>query len=113
MIGDSGVGKTNLITRLCQGKFSECYTATIGVDFKIKTIIHSGVKYRMQIWDTAGQERFQTLTPAYYKNANGIVLLYSINDQKSFKNIGKWLSQIEDSAPKHSSLIIVGAKKDL
>ncbi len=113
MIGDSGVGKTNLITRLCQGNFSECYTATIGVDFKIKTIIHSGVKYRMQIWDTAGQERFQTLTPAYYKNANGIVLLYAINDPNSFKNIGKWLAQIEDAAPEKCSLIMVGAKKDL
>ncbi len=94
VIGDSGVGKTNLITRLCQDKFVPAYTATIGVDFKLKTIVHSGVKYRMQIWDTAGQERFQTLTPAYYKNANGIVLVYSTTDQNSFKNIEKWLAQI-------------------
>jgi small GTP-binding protein len=55
VIGDSGVGKSNLITRLCQDRFNECYTATIGVDFKLKTICFSGVKYRMQIWDTAGQ----------------------------------------------------------
>lgn len=99
VIGDSGVGKTNLITRLCQDRFSDCYTATIGVDFKLKTITHSNTKYRMQIWDTAGQERFQTLTPAYYKNASGIILLYSITDPASFRNIGKWLAQIENSAP--------------
>ena len=79
VLGDSGVGKSNLISRLCQDSFSDCYTATIGVDFKLKTIVHAGVRYRMQIWDTAGQERFHTLTPAYFKNANGILLLYSIN----------------------------------
>ncbi len=99
VIGDSGVGKSNLITRLCQDRFVPSYTATIGIDFKLKTIVHDGIKYKMQIWDTAGQERFQTLTPAYYKNANGIVLVYSITDRKSFKNIEKWLRQIEDSAP--------------
>lgn len=55
VLGDSGVGKSNLITRLCQDSFSDCYTATIGVDFKLKTIVYAGIRYRMQIWDTAGQ----------------------------------------------------------
>lgn len=67
----------------------------------------------MQIWDTAGQERFHTLTPAYFKNANGILLLYSISEEKSFKNIAKWLTQIENAAPEKCPLVLVGAKKDL
>jgi Ras-related protein Rab-8A len=84
IIGDSGVGKTNLITRFCENHFKDSYVATIGVDFKIKTLVIDNKKYKMQIWDTAGQERFKNITQTYYKGAAGIVLTYSITDQISF-----------------------------
>lgn len=87
VIGDSGVGKTNLITRFCQNHFKDSYVATIGVDFKIKTLPIGDKKFKMQIWDTAGQERFKNITQTYYKGAAGILLVYSITQPSSFTNI--------------------------
>ena len=84
IIGDSGIGKTVLITRFCESTFKESYVATIGVDFKIKTMNVGNRRYKMQIWDTAGQERFKNITQTYYKGAAGIILTYSIVDRTSF-----------------------------
>jgi len=84
IIGDSGIGKTVLITRFCEATFKESYVATIGVDFKIKTMTMGNRRYKMQIWDTAGQERFKNITQTYYKGAAGIILTYSIVDRTSF-----------------------------
>ena len=87
VIGDSGVGKTNLITRFCENHFKDTYVATIGVDFKIKSLVVNDKKFKMQIWDTAGQERFKNITQTYYKGAAGILMAYSITDPTSFSNI--------------------------
>ena len=87
--------------------------ATIGVDFKVKSLNIQDKIFRMQIWDTAGQERFQNITQAYYKNTAGIILTYAINDDESFRNISRWMTQIEDSAPEDSIKILVGTKSDL
>ena len=74
IIGDSGVGKTNILLRFCENNFMSSHLTTIGmkldrvgIDFKLKTIDIDGKKIRMQIWDTAGQERFKTITQTYYK----------------------------------------------
>lgn len=91
IIGDSGVGKTNLLMRFCEQDFKSNYVATIGVDFKIKTIQVDDKRFKLQIWDTAGQERFKNITQTYYKGAVGIILTYSITDENSFDNIGMWL----------------------
>ena len=113
IIGDSGVGKTNFITRLCENHFKQTYVATIGVDFKIKTVDVGGRRYKLQIWDTAGQERFKNITQAYYKGAAGIVLAFSIIDRHSFENIQRWMSQIDDNAAQDVCKIIIGTKGDL
>lgn len=94
IIGDSGVGKTNILTRYCEGIFKDSYVATIGVDFKVKMVDVGGRKVKLQIWDTAGQERFKNITQTYYKGAAGIILVYAINNQDSFRNISNWLKQI-------------------
>jgi Ras-related protein Rab-8A len=94
IIGDSGVGKTNILTRYCEGIFKDSYVATIGVDFKVKMVDVEGRKVKLQIWDTAGQERFKNITQTYYKGAAGIILVYAINNQDSFRNISNWLKQI-------------------
>lgn len=88
IIGDSGVGKTNILIRFCEDKFKSSYVATIGVDFKIKTIDVKGKPIKLQIWDTAGQERFKNVTQAYYKGAAGIIMIYSITEARTFENIG-------------------------
>jgi Ras-related protein Rab-1A len=67
----------------------------------------------MQIWDTAGQERFKNITPTYYKSAAGILLVFSINDPKSFENIERWMTQIDCNAPEDVSKVLVGTKIDL
>jgi small GTP-binding protein len=73
--------------------------ATIGVDFKIKSVTVEGKRYKLQIWDTAGQERFKNITQTYYKGAAGIILTFSITDRNSFINIERWMHQIENNAP--------------
>lgn len=113
IIGDSGVGKTNLITRFCENHFKDSYVATIGVDFKVKTITCKDKKYKLQIWDTAGQERFKNVTQAYYKGSSGIILTYSITDRNSFENIERWITQIETNAPQNVSKVLIATKMDL
>lgn len=76
IVGDSGVGKTNLITKFCDDIFQENYVATIGVDFKLKTIEIESTRIKLQIWDTAGQERFRNITQTYFKGASAIILAY-------------------------------------
>ena len=89
IIGDSGVGKTNILTRFCENEFKETHVATIGVDFNVKTIQIGDKRLRLQIWDTAGQERFKTITETYYRGAAGIVLCYSVDSESSFGSVGK------------------------
>jgi small GTP-binding protein len=113
IIGDSGIGKTVLITRFCESTFKESYVATIGVDFKIKTMTVGNRRYKMQIWDTAGQERFKNITQTYYKGAAGIILTYSIVDRNSFENIDRWMTQIDNNAPADVSKILIATKADL
>lgn len=87
IIGDCSVGKTNILLRYCEGSFKNNYTATIGVDFKVKSLLVENTKIKLQIWDTAGQERFRNIAQTYYKGAAGIILTYSVSDEKSFKSI--------------------------
>ena len=89
IIGDSGVGKTNMIMKFCDQGFRDNYIATIGVDFKVKTIQIDDKKFKLQIWDTAGQERFRNITQTYYKGAVGVILAYSITSEISYDNIGR------------------------
>jgi len=83
------------------------------VDFKIKTIPVDDVKLKMQIWDTAGQERFKTITETYYKGAAGVVLVYAVNDRKTFNSLENWIKQIIESQPDSISKVIVGNKSDV
>jgi len=81
VIGNSGVGKTNMLLKFCENNFMTSHLTTIGIDFKIKTITIGKEKIRLQIWDTAGQEKFKTITQTYYRGAMGIVLTYAINER--------------------------------
>ncbi|MCL4168763.1 UNVERIFIED_CONTAM: hypothetical protein GTU68_021489 [Idotea baltica] len=113
IIGDTAVGKTNILLRYVNEEYKMTHITTIGVDFKIKTINIDGVKIRMQIWDTAGQERFKTITETYYKGAAGVVLVYAVNDRKTFNSLENWIKQINESQPENICKIIVGNKSDV
>ncbi|KRX03214.1 P-loop containing nucleoside triphosphate hydrolase [Pseudocohnilembus persalinus] len=110
----SGVGKSSILLRFSDDEFSESYLTTIGVDFRFKTLPIDGKKVKLQIWDTAGQERFRTITNAYYKGADGIVLVYDTTDEISFQEIEKfWLNEVQSYAEKDVELMLLGNKCDL
>jgi Ras-related protein Rab-8A len=87
LLGDSAVGKSSLLLRFCENRFENNFVITIGVDFKTKTMNIDGKTHRVQVWDTAGQERFRTITPAYYRNAMGVLILFDVTNQKSFDSM--------------------------
>merc|ERR1712192_367144 len=87
--------------------------ATIGVDFKVKVIDNNGNKVKLAIWDTAGQERFRTLTPSYYRGAQGAILVYDISSRESFQKVEDWLNELETYSTNHDLIkMLVGNKSD-
>ena len=114
LIGDSGVGKSCLLLRYTDEQYSERYISTIGVDFKIKTMEIDSKTVKLQIWDTAGQERFKTITPTYYKGADGIIIVFDVTKLESFENIKKWFEEIDNHTNGRTiNKLLVGAKSDL
>ena len=113
LIGESGVGKTCILQRFNRDDFLVNHLATIAIDFKMKIFDVDNTKLKMQIWDTAGQERYNTLTSGFFKAAHGIMVCYSITDEKSFQSINKWIAQIKNLAPKDVKVILVANKSDL
>jgi len=113
LIGDSGVGKSCLLLRFADDSFTDNYISTIGVDFKIRTIDLEGKVVKLQIWDTAGQERFRTITAAYYRNAQGIIVVYDVTDNDTFVNVKTWLQEIARYATDGVEKLLVGNKSDL
>lgn len=94
LIGDMAVGKTCLLRRFVDNKFSSEFITTIGIDYKLKNMDVLGKRVKLQIWDTAGQERFRTITRSYFRGSNGIILVYDVTDQKSFDSINHWAKSI-------------------
>eukprot|EP01084_Bolivina_argentea_P010894 20326_1 len=117
ILGDSGVGKTSLMNKFVNDKFSKQYKATIGADFLTKEILIDDKLVTMQIWDTAGQERFQSLGVAFYRGADSCVLVYDITDQKSFDSLDLWMDEFIAQAaprnPKEFPFVVLGNKSDL
>lgn len=94
LIGDSAVGKSNLLARFARDEFYPNSKSTIGVEFQTKKININGKQVKAQIWDTAGQERFRAVTSAYYRGAVGAVLVYDITRRRTFDSIGRWLKEL-------------------
>ena len=111
LVGDSGVGKSCLLLRFADDTFSESYISTIGVDFRFKTLTVDGKIVKLQIWDTAGQERFRTITSAYYRGADGVMLVFDKTSRDTFDHIPDWLDEINKYS-ETSSRVIVGNKSD-
>ncbi|CAG9538907.1 unnamed protein product [Cercopithifilaria johnstoni] len=112
LVGNAGVGKTCLVRKFTQGIFPPGQSATIGVDFMIKTVKVNEDKIKLQIWDTAGQERFRSITQSYYRSAHAIVLVYDVACQPSFDCLPEWLGEIEQYANRRVLKILVGNKID-
>ena len=110
-VGDAGVGKTTIISRIIDNPFNEVYEPSIGVDFMSRTIKYRGQNIKLQIWDTAGQEKYKGLIPSYVRNSTIVFLVYDISVKSSFDNIPKWISFIRSI--ENTSLVLCGNKIDL
>ncbi|KAK8385588.1 hypothetical protein O3P69_016393 [Scylla paramamosain] len=113
IIGESGVGKSSLLLRFTDDTFDIEQSATIGVDFKVKTITVDGNTVKLAIWDTAGQERFRTLTPSYYRGAQGVILVYDVTKRNTFAKLDMWLNELETYSTRTDIVkMLVGNKID-
>jgi Ras-related protein Rab-11A len=113
LVGDSGVGKTNIMSKYLKNQFREDSKATVGVEFGSKQFSVEGHQIKAQIWDTAGQERYKAITSAYYKGAKGAFIVYDITRKNTFETVNKWVSDITAAADKKITLILIGNKNDL
>ena len=115
IIGDSSVGKTSILSRYANGTFSANYLATVGLDNFTKDETIDGKNVRIKIWDTAGQERYKALTKGFFRNAQGIMIVYDVTNQETYENVKFWIESIKtnigaelDNIP----IIIIGNKID-
>ena len=113
LIGDSGVGKSNLLSRFTRNEFNLESKSTIGVEFATKSMQVDTKTVKAQIWDTAGQERYRAITSAYYRGAVGALLVYDISKQITFENVERWLKELRDHAESNIVIMLVGNKSDL
>ncbi|PRW57533.1 Ras-related RABA1f [Chlorella sorokiniana] len=114
LIGDSGVGKTNCLSRFCRNEFQTNSKPTIGVEFATKQLtMGNGDLVKCQIWDTAGQERYRAITNAYYRGAVGALLVYDVTRRKTFESIERWLRELREHASADMVVMLVGNKTDL
>ena len=113
LIGDSGVGKTNILTRYTKNEFSLATQSTVGVEFGSKIIKKSDKLIKLQIWDTAGQERYKSITSAYYKGSKGAFVVYDISRKPTFENVDKWIGELKTNGSEDVLIMLVGNKSDL
>eukprot|EP01067_Filipodium_phascolosomae_P000130 Filipodium_phascolosomae@DN1107_c0_g1_i1.p1 len=113
VLGEKSVGKTSIIMRLSEGVFDDSYITTLGVDLKRHFLTINNNKVQLQLWDTAGQERYRTITPNYYRQAAGILLVFDICRAETFDLIDTWMHGIKEHATPDTEAILVGNKADI
>uniref|UniRef100_A0A915AHM6 small monomeric GTPase n=1 Tax=Parascaris univalens TaxID=6257 RepID=A0A915AHM6_PARUN len=113
IIGESGVGKSSLMLRFVDDTFDPEISATIGVDFRVTSRTVDGNRVKLAIWDTAGQERFRTLTPSYYRGAQGVICVYDVTNRCSFERLDHWMNEVDTYSTKNNAIkMLVGNKID-
>jgi len=117
IVGDTGVGKSCLVSKYCTKKFNALHEMTVGVDFG-STVVEImkdkiPIRIKIQLWDTAGQEAFRSITRSYYKSSSGVILCYDITRMDSFEHITQWLEDIRSICHQNTPIILLGTKCDL
>ena len=112
IVGDSNVGKTSLLLQYTENYYPLQHGATIGIESKIKKFKYKDFDINLQIWDTAGQERFHSITNGFFRNADGILFVYDITENKSFEGIKVWIKEAEEFGDRFKR-ILIGNKFDL
>jgi small GTP-binding protein len=114
VVGDSQVGKTQMMLRFVDGFFSDTDLTTVGVDFKCKEVeLNETGKFKLQIWDTAGQERFRVITETYYRKADGVAIVFDLTNSDSFNHVYSWIESVEQSSMSRPPTVLIGNKSDL
>ncbi|CAK85086.1 unnamed protein product (macronuclear) [Paramecium tetraurelia] len=113
IVGDSGVGKTNLVNRFAQQKFLDDSKPTVGVEFFFRHIDIMGKTIKAQVWDTAGQEKFRAITYGYYRGALGAMICYDITKEQSFLNVERWIEELREHGDSNLVMMLIGTKSDL
>ena len=113
LVGDSSVGKTNFISVFIEKEFNQNYMTTTGIDLKASSIEINNKKIKIQLWDTAGQEKYRAITKNLFLKVQGVLVVYDITNEDSFKSIKSWVNTIKDECGKQMQMIIVGNKCDL
>jgi len=113
LVGDSGVGKSSLTSRLSNEKYHDTTTSTMGLDISIKHFEMNKQPCRFQFWDTGGQESFKSIHPAYYKNVDAILFVFDLSDKKTLDNTTSWVSDAAPMLSEKTMCLLVGTKLDL
>ena len=114
LIGSIAVGKTALLRRYIKNEFNSDYQCTIKSEFQTKIVnINNQIQAKLTIWDTCGDEKFKAITRQYYRDAQGILLVYDVTNSSSFDNVQNWFNDIKDNAPSDTVVILVANKTDL
>uniref|UniRef100_A0A7N8WYN4 Calcium release activated channel regulator 2Ab n=1 Tax=Mastacembelus armatus TaxID=205130 RepID=A0A7N8WYN4_9TELE len=113
LVGNSSVGKTSLLRSFCEGHFHPFTTATVGIDYSVKTLTLDNVQVAMQLWDTAGQERYRSITKQFFRKADGVVVMYDVTMEDSFKAVQPWLINVQEAAGEEIPILLLGNKMDM
>ncbi|XP_059181436.1 EF-hand calcium-binding domain-containing protein 4B [Centropristis striata] len=113
LVGNSSVGKTSLLRSFCEGRFHPSTTATVGIDFSVKTLTLDNMQVAMQLWDTAGQERYRSITKQFFRKADGVVVLYDVTVEESFRAVKPWLVNVQEAAGEGIPILLLGNKMDI
>ena len=113
LVGDSSVGKTCLLMRAVNNKFTENYQATIGFEFLLMYFQVNNVKIKLQIWDTCGQEIYRSLIQGFYRNTSATLIVYSKSDRKSFDNLNSWVKDVKNNTEQDIPIFLIGNKCDV
>jgi small GTP-binding protein len=113
LVGDPEVGKSSLLSRFCDDIFVEDLAATVGIDFRIQTIVLSGKRIKVQVWDPSGEERFNAVTDVYYRGVQGALIVYDVTNVGSFDNVKNWIQKLTDKGPEGMEKMVIGNKCDI
>ena len=102
-----------MVRKLTEENFSKSYISTIGVDFAIHMIYDGTHVSKLQLWDTAGQEKFRVITKSYYRCCQGVIMMFDLNNRKSFDNLEYWMEQIKINTLEQPHILLIGNKNDL
>lgn len=112
LVGDASVGKTCLVRRFTDNRYTGNYKCTLGIDMRVRTMEVSGCQVMLHIWDTSGEERYRSVMSSYYRRVKGIILVYDTTQRRSYNHVDYWLSEINKYSASDVKVLLVGSKCD-